>query len=276
MISDVKTILAPFAPFAHRKVAQIASRFRTHEEYNALYRRWRGEIDFEKALKLLDELEALEVKLEKQCGDLAFATKVDQRECMNVAQYHDEWIDTGRGGLRAWYVCFSAREKGTETCGTLIPSKLWPRRFDDPGATKQRWYCACCGAKYKTGFGMLVEFHLKKNNVSTFMLAEISNRDVEDVRAMYLEATLNVKDHKELWTKIPDFYPMNPDDVLRPCVASDFWADVQGPPLDKSKIMKFHDDKKVELMKMEKWNWDDIFAFTDAHGMKGCIDAMGS
>ena len=38
---------------------------------------------------------------------------------------------------------------------------------------------------------MLVEVRAK--DVSTFMLAEVSNRDVEDVRAMYLEKKLGIR-----------------------------------------------------------------------------------
>ena len=76
--------------------------------------------------------------------------------------------------------------------------------------------------------------------------------------------------------KIPDFEPMEPDDVLRPCVPADFWGTPAGFEFDKSKIKKFHDDQKVQLMKMPKWNWNDIFAFTDEHGMSDCVDAIGS
>ena len=55
---------------------------------------------------------------------------------------------------------------------------------------------------------MLVEVHTK--GISTFMLAEVSNKDVEDVRAMYLEKKLNPESHQDLWRNIPDFKPIDP------------------------------------------------------------------
>ena len=48
---------------------------------------------------------------------------------------------------------------------------------------------------------MLVEVRAK--GLSTFMLAKVPNKDVEDVRAMYLEKTLTPKDYKDLWERSP-------------------------------------------------------------------------
>ena len=100
---------------------------------------------------------------------------------------------------------------------------------------------------------MLAEVHTQ--GLSTFMLAQVSNTDVEDVRAMYLEKTLNPKNHRDLWNKIPDFTPMNPEDILRPCEEHEFNIH-EG--FDKSKVMKFKNT--AGLKDFPKWEWDQIFA----------------
>ena len=41
-------------------------------------------------------------------------------------------------------------------CGTVMPAEQFFRRFEDLpiGSWKLRWYCVCCGTRYKTKFGM--------------------------------------------------------------------------------------------------------------------------
>ena len=121
------------------------------------------------------------------------------------------------------------------------------------GATKQRWYCVCCETRFRTAYGMLVEVHTK--GVSTFMLAEISNRDVEDVRAMYLEKTLQPKEHMDLWRKIPDFTPIDPEAILRP-VKDHELAITEG--FDRSTVSKFVNVQG--LKSVAKWDWDQILS----------------
>ena len=133
-----------------------------------------------------------------------------------------------------------------------MPSKQWKRKFEDIGSSKQRWYCVCCQTRFRTAYGMLVEVRAKE--VSTFMLAEVSNRDVEDVRAMYLEKTLNPKDHMDLWERIPDFKPMDPKDLLRPIEQHELTIK-EG--FDIRLVSKF---VNVEGLKaVPKWGWDQIF-----------------
>ena len=61
---------------------------------------------------------------------------------------------------------------------------------------------------------MLVEFH--SNGISTFMLADVSNHDVEDIRAMYLEHTLAPVNDADRYQTLPVVFPMDPTDILRP------------------------------------------------------------
>jgi hypothetical protein len=129
----------------------------------------------------------------------------------------------------------------------------------ETSTSKQRWYCVCCGIRFKIKFGMLVEIHITSPaHASIFMLAEISNRHVDEVRAMYLEHTLKPTDHKDLWQKIPDFKPMAPGDIMRPCKESEFYIH---DGFDKALIYKLINP--AGLNGLPKWSWDSIFTFVD-------------
>ena len=96
-----------------------------------------------------------------------------------------------------------------------------------------------------TRFGMLVEFHTAK--VSTFMLAEVSNHDVDDVRAMHLESTLAPLNAADLYQKLPVVLPMDPRDVLRPATQNE----IKKEGVDHKNIMMLlHPDK---LQEMPRW-----------------------
>ena len=170
---------------------------------------------------------------------------------MNAAQYGDEWSETKTGCFRAWYVCMQDWKKTYPVCGTLMPSQAWTRRHEDPCHNKQRWYCVCCETRYYTKFGMLVEFHCK--GVSTFMLAEVSNHDAEDVRAMYLQAKHAPADAKELYKKLPVVLPMDPKNVLRRALKNEIKAN----DVDYKIIMKLLNPEV--LMSVPRWNWDSLF-----------------
>ena len=97
---------------------------------------------------------------------------------------------------------------------------------------------------------MLVEFHCK--GISTFMLAEVSNTDVEDIRAMHLEGTLGAADAKELYKQLPVVLPMDPKEIPRPATQ----AEVKVAGVDYNKIMKILDP--AALKSLPRWNWDQI------------------
>ena len=114
---------------------------------------------------------------------------------------------------------------------------------------------SAAGKKYKTKYGMLVEIHITSPTpASTFLRSEITNKDVDDVRAMYLEHSLKPKDHKDLWRQIPDFTPMQPGDIMRPCREDEFVSD-EG--FDKSLICKFI--KPSDMNDLPVLTWDSIF-----------------
>ena len=102
-----------------------------------------------------------------------------------------------------------------------------------------------------TKFGMLVEFH--KDGASTFMLAEVSNGDVEDVRANYLQHKYKPAAPAELYGKIPVVMPMNPDDVLRKVEPHE----IEAKSCNIDHVMKI---KCPEVLNgVPNWYWDSLF-----------------
>ena len=87
----------------------------------------------------MQQLDQWIMQLEKDCKPLAFEGRPDQAAMMRVAQYSDERVQTPSGSLRAWYVCMWDCGGQQAPCGTVMPSQLWTRRREDPGATGQKW-----------------------------------------------------------------------------------------------------------------------------------------
>ena len=117
---------------------------------------------------------ALEEKLREAASrERAFESRgEDQRKFVNAADYADGWVDDGAGSqFNVYYICRSDQGAGWPNCNTLIESKQWDRLHEDPNATGQRWYCCNCGAKYRTKFGVLIEW--KINGIAHYLLAEL-------------------------------------------------------------------------------------------------------
>ena len=70
-------------------------------------------------------------------------------------------------------------------CCTLILAKDWTRLFDEPWATKQRWYCRSCGAGYKTKYGMMLE--ILTHGTAHYARVEIPPNDIFDVNIMAVQ-----------------------------------------------------------------------------------------
>ena len=59
---------------------------------------------------------------------------------------------------------------------------MWVRRFEDPLATKQRWYCKLCGTKYRCKFGVIV-----KNGLAMYCKAGFPRDHMKDTKAVVIE-----------------------------------------------------------------------------------------
>ncbi len=165
-----------------------------------------------------------------------------------AAQYSDEWVTltcgSKKGHFRAFYLCMSG---GADKCGTVILNKVWLRRREDPLKAKQRWYCGCCGARYKATFGMLTETYYGGEHF--FAQEEIPNQDVEDVRATDLEERLQTTSPEAL----TDVHPFT--GVLIRQVRRD---ELMTPDMDGYGIYKVADLKALAELATFQWG---IFNF---------------
>ena len=104
--------------------------------------------------------------------------------------FSDEWLcKRNKQGIvwsavRSWYVCLCDCKGAWDCCATLILSKTWARKHNDPMASRQVYYCHQ-GHKYATKYGQLVQLVIAGR--SFFMRAEVPDWDIEDIRAINQE-----------------------------------------------------------------------------------------
>ena len=108
------------------------------------------------------------------------STELQQR-FIRAADYSDRWMHNLETGeiLQAYYLCMGGDStapwdyaanggKGdwkfkdgggrTDKCEALTLAKDWRMLLtEDPMSAGQKWYCPCCGARYKTSYGLIME-----------------------------------------------------------------------------------------------------------------------
>ena len=95
---------------------------------------------------------------------------------ISIIDYSDQWfkLQKGEGAFNVFYICCAG---GAEwPCNTVIESQLWDRLQDELQASRQRWYCKCCSARYRTKFGVMVEIVIKGQPM--YCHSELPPRDV--------------------------------------------------------------------------------------------------
>ena len=132
-------VLKPLAEFVAKKLIQLKARRQGIEEYNKLLVELRNVKDNDKGLTITEELGTWDQDLEKLTTPLASQGKRGA-EMISVAQYHDEWVNTESGQLKAWCVCLQAWGGQYPPCGTVMPATHWEREFEDIGTPTQKWY----------------------------------------------------------------------------------------------------------------------------------------
>ena len=238
-------LFVPLAAFTIRKIEQMERIKSVTEEERLLAEQLLATSNPIEQAELFLKLEALDWSV----PDLAFQThgKDEQQKFIFASSYSDEWValpadpKTGeiRSAVRSWYICLS------NDCRTLICSKDWDRfNKNDPMATGQRWYCTCCGARYKTAWGQVVE--VMHDGDSLFFRAEIPEHQFEDIRAMSYESTLNPATPMDLFTQVPTAKPSCFDEIMR--------------KMDKEGHFKMLIDPKT----LPQWSWHQIYNFAGA------------
>ena len=127
-----------------------------------------------------------------------------------ASTYHDELVGGGRhgGSFRYWFICQCNFGYG-QACDTLTTSKLWGRKYQDPGASRNKWKCTACGGVYQTKWGVLIEITDKKGEIS-YMKAGIPRESVLDIKAREIEVAAKkarLETHHEIYDAIPTFAP---------------------------------------------------------------------
>ena len=180
---ELRDCIQPVMQFIERQLLQLkALRMITVEHYSRLDELAAVSNDAKDfnmlQLRIIERLEEVQKRLKLGVKPLAFRNMPNQHEIMNCAQYYDEWVDSPTHKLRAFCICL-ADGKGTwsKICGTVTPSKFWPRKFAGPAWRKgQKHYCISCTVKYLHKFGMPVEIYHNTTSTSISMMAETSEK----------------------------------------------------------------------------------------------------
>ena len=240
VLYDLVELFYPLVDLILKKIDQLTALQDHQEKIQELRSRLKASRSVDEAKQIEEELSKL---TEVEFKPLAFAEKPGQERFITASTFADEWISVpnkqgGRNYFRGYYVCQSGGE-GNE-CLTLILSKLWKRRHADPLASKQRYKCTWCNAKYKTWMGFVIE--IKKNDVLYYFKATVPTQDLEDIRASHFERTLKPATPEQLFHEIPILMPH--EGILMRAI----------PGLEGS----FKVDRAMYL-KLNIFNWDDIY-----------------
>jgi hypothetical protein len=186
-------------------------------------------------------IEWIEGKLLTDLEPLAFK---GSRDHLNASAYDDTFAEFNGGHMRYFFICKAGKGYG-EVCMILLSSKQWKQLFPDvPWCPGQRWYCLCCTARYRAGWGVVVEF--RKGDKYYYMAAACPPEGILDIRAMMHEKHYGPAiSASELYAKLP---------VVKPHATS--------LVVPHGKFMKFAD--RVVLDGLREFKWETIFQFASS------------
>jgi hypothetical protein len=160
--------------------------------------------------EIMNEIEAMNHSEKEYIAFKDKTTGEVQWDKWVASTYHDELTSSDSSTFRYWFIC---KAGGQWPCNSLILSKKWGRKFEDPSASKNKYRCTVCGANYKTIWGVLIEVtetdQYGRPTALYYMTAEPPNEDVLDVKAAQIEATLakRARTAREVYDAIPSFAP---------------------------------------------------------------------
>ena len=159
-------------------------------------------------------------QLEQDDKYIAYKSKGKaQHSYIRASSYQDEWVNSVAGRLISFFICLAntrwdQRAQCATKCRRIIPSKKWRKKKDDTveeWVPKQKWYC-WCHAKYKAPWGQVVCIQTPDGTIS-YVRAPCPSWDIEDIRAMKTEKTVDAKSVKDLHNKIRSIEPPE-DDIV--------------------------------------------------------------
>ena len=283
-----QTLLEVFRPAMKAiliKRKQLRERAKLTAEHLLLCEELARCTDLDKCEEMINQIELLDEQIMDKSMPLAFADKSkdleEQFRWQMAADYSDAWTEIrdnkGKliGGFSAFYICEWTPDKGktpdegkTEECHTLILSKVWGRKHEDPLKSKQKWYCKICGTKYKTYYGMLVEIREVGTNDVCHALANCTDDDDRGTKALILEERYGqeAKTPEDLYRLVPTIEPTL-GQCLRKAVPQDFWRAPHYPYSDFG-VYKL---QSLEVLKSAKrWNWKDMSHFFQNDEVEEC------
>jgi hypothetical protein len=264
-------MLDVWRPAAHAillKASQLQKRAGHGEKHAALCERLRLEKNPFEMEKILGEIDEAEDAFCNACEPLAFQDRSRTREELfryrMAADYSDGWVEVkaadGRllGGFSSFYICRAGAVESK--CNSLILNKDWQRQHVDILAPGQRWKCRCCGTKYLTKFGMIVEIRWVGGGAS-LSLAPCTDDDDKDLHACILQDKFpDVKTAEELYDLIPTVVPQE-SAFLRKAVQADFW----GGEYQDHGVYKLEHFEVLQSLPL--WNWKDVPNFFSEHDL---------
>jgi hypothetical protein len=264
--TDWLALWKPVMKCVQLKCEQMRARTGLTEEHTALIAKLKASSSVPDIEHMLQELTRLEDEIAEKMEPLAFKvvggvtqTREQQFRWQMAADYGDCWVETTNtdgsllGGFCSYYICMSDNGK----CRTLILSKVWTRRHEDPLASQQRWKCVCCNTKYKTRMGMLIETRLLGNPVPVYALADCCTGDEKDLKSLILQDKYagQVLTPEDLYNIIPDCPPTE-GPFLRKATRAEFcsWLPFQAEGVYKIQNME-------ALQKATRWDWNNVYHF---------------
>ena len=147
---------------------------------------------------------------------------------------------------RSFYLCKAGGV--SNPCYTVMRSDAWRTKHDDPYASKQKYYCNCCGACYKTTFGMIIEIEFEGQfyYVKTFIPPD----NFEAMRARHFEQPPTSRE--VLLLKLKNVTP-HTSRILQPVTRKDVYEG-----------SKFDDTFKITAVsykQLEDFDWEEILDF---------------
>jgi hypothetical protein len=146
---------------------------------------------------------------------------------------------------RSFYLC---RAGGANPCYTVMPSDAWRAKHNDPWARKQKYYCNCCNACYKTTFGMIIEIEF--DGQFYYVKTYIPPDNFEAMRAKHFEQPPTSRE--DLLHKLKNVTP-HTSRILLPVTIKDVYEG-----------NKFDDTFKITAVsykQLEDFDWEEILDF---------------
>ena len=199
----------PLIEFILLKKQQLGRRGAALEEHSELVERLRVCTDPVEGVKLMEELEQLQLHVQP----LAFSNETEevQDRYLLASSFSDEWTrKVGPAGellgyKRSWYICKGQSSWGR--CAGLMASKAWRRKNEDPLMKGQKYYCNLCNNKFNHSWGQLMEVLDPEDQQHYFYTCDTPPWDVEDVRAMHAERHIAPKSPEILFEAMQQIGP---------------------------------------------------------------------